>query len=103
VVVDWEAAASPVEEADIRLVVARIGVVLGAEAGAFPMLSAPFDNGAGLVFGTGRQWVPWVHIADAARLIADAVLDPVFRGIPEPRPTCRDRRGDRGVLGCAED
>jgi uncharacterized protein len=78
--VDWEAAASPVEEAGVRLVVARIGVVLGAEAGAFPMLRAPFDNGAGLVFGTGRQWVPWVHIADAARLIVDAVLDAVYRG-----------------------
>lgn len=79
-VVDWEAAASPVEEAGVRLVVARIGVVLGAEAGAFPMLRAPFDNGAGLVFGTGRQWVPWVHIADAAQLIVDAVLDVVYRG-----------------------
>jgi uncharacterized protein (TIGR01777 family) len=78
--VDWEAAASPVAEAGVRLVILRLGVVLGPDAGAFPMLRAPFDDGAGVVLGTGRQWVPWVHIDDTAQLIADAVLDPAYRG-----------------------
>ena len=32
------------------------------------------------MLGTGRQWMPWVHIEDVARLLADIVEDDGYRG-----------------------
>jgi uncharacterized protein (TIGR01777 family) len=86
---DWEEAAAPAGVAGARLAVLRIGLTLGADGGAFPVLRGPFDAGSGIVLGDGRQWVPWVHIADATRLIVDIVRDPRYRGAvnvvaPEP-------------------
>lgn len=41
---------------------------------------APFDNAAGVLLGTGWQWMPWVHVDDVARLLADIVEDDGYRG-----------------------
>ncbi len=85
---DWEAAAAPAADG-ARLAVLRIGLTLGADGGAFPVLRGPFDAGSGVVLGTGRQWVPWIHVLDAARLIADVVEDPAYCGpvnIVAPQP-----------------
>lgn len=86
---DWEEAAAPAGRTGARLAVLRIGLVLGADGGAFPVLRGPFDGGAGVVLGTGEQWVPWIHVEDATRLIADVVADPVYRGpvnVVAPQP-----------------
>lgn len=44
------------------------------------MLRQSFDNGADVVLGTGRQWMPWVHVEDVARLIADLIENDGYRG-----------------------
>jgi uncharacterized protein (TIGR01777 family) len=85
----WEDAAIPVRDAGCRLVVLRTGLVLGNDGGAFPMLRQPFEAGAGAVLGTGRQWVPWIRLEDAVRMIVEAVDDPFWSGpvnvvAPEP-------------------
>jgi uncharacterized protein (TIGR01777 family) len=86
---DWEEAAAPAERAGARLAVLRIGLTLGPDGGAFPVLRGPFDRGSGVVLGSGRQWVPWIHISDAARLIVDVVRNPGYRGpvnVVAPQP-----------------
>jgi hypothetical protein len=59
----WEAAAAPVA-LDTRLVIARIGVVLDSDAGAFPKLVMPFRFGFGGPIAAGSQWLSWIHLND---------------------------------------
>jgi uncharacterized protein (TIGR01777 family) len=84
----WEDAAAPAA-ADCRLVILRTGLTLGNDGGAFPVIRQPFDAGAGVVLGSGRQWVPWIHLEDAVRLIVATIEEPVWSGpvnvvAPEP-------------------
>lgn len=67
--VEWEASTAPVESLGVRRVVIRTGVVLSQEGGAFPRLVLPFRFFLGGPLGSGRQWVPWIHIADEVRAI----------------------------------
>jgi uncharacterized protein len=77
---DWEAATAPAAAAGARVVLLRLGLTLGSDGGPFLAVRAPFDQGAGVVLGTGRQWVPWIHIDDAVRLIVTMVEDPGWSG-----------------------
>ncbi len=86
---DWEAAAMGADAAGVRPVVLRIGIVLAREGGALPLMARPFRLGVGGRIGTGRQWVPWIHVDDLVNLIHTAVDDARFRGpinavAPEP-------------------
>lgn len=67
--VEWEASTAPVEPLGVRRVVIRTGVVLSREGGALPRLALPFRFFLGGPLGSGRQWVPWIHIADEVRAI----------------------------------
>ena len=62
--VDWEAAAQPVAQAGVRLVVLRTGVVLSREGGALPLMLRPIRWFVGGPLGDGRFFLPWIHIAD---------------------------------------
>jgi uncharacterized protein (TIGR01777 family) len=77
----WEASTEAVEEMDVRRVVIRSGLVLGADGGAFPRLIKPFKFFAGGPLGSGRQWFPWIHYADEIGAIAFLVNDGDARGI----------------------
>lgn len=67
--VAWEASTAPVEMLGVRRVVIRTGVVLSASGGALPRMVLPFRLFAGGRLGSGRQWLPWIHITDEARAI----------------------------------
>ena len=64
----WEAAARGAGRHGVRCVLARTGMVLGAEGGAAPLLKRVFQFCLGGRLGTGRQWVPWVDVEDIARM-----------------------------------
>jgi uncharacterized protein len=67
--IEWEVSTAPVESLGVRRVVIRTGVVLSTAGGAFPPLVLPFQFFVGGPLGSGRQWFPWIHIADEARAI----------------------------------
>lgn len=77
---DWEAAAIGAEELGVRTVMIRIGVVLGKEGGAFRQLRGIFRLGMGGRLGSGRQWMPWIHIEDLRRSIVHAAVSGSLRG-----------------------
>ncbi len=64
----WEDAAAPAREAGIRVASVRIGVVLGADGGALKLMKLPFQLCLGGPLGSGKQWFPWIHVGDLARL-----------------------------------
>ncbi|MEJ2888720.1 TIGR01777 family oxidoreductase [Actinomycetospora aeridis] len=77
---DWEEAARGAPPT-VRVVVARIGVVLGPAHGAFEFFRRPFAEGRGCVLGAGTQWVPWVHVDDVVGLLVAALGDDRCAGV----------------------
>jgi len=69
VAVAWEAEAARAGEAGIRVVCLRFGIILSTRGGALAKMLTPFRLGLGGRLGTGRQWMPWVHVADAVGAI----------------------------------
>jgi len=80
VCVAWEKEALAAAEVGVRVVTNRTGIVLGAGGGALAKMLTPFKLGAGGPLGNGRQWMPWVHVADLARLYVHAAETPAIRG-----------------------
>lgn len=58
---------------DTRVAIMRIGVVLDAEQGALPKMVTPMRMFIGGVLGSGRQWLPWVHVQDVVSAFLWAV------------------------------
>lgn len=69
VCVAWEAAAKKAERLGLRVVHLRTGMVLGNQGGALTLLKKVFGFGLGGRLGSGRQWMPWIHIEDQVRLM----------------------------------
>ena len=85
---DWEAAALAAPE-PCRIVVLRLGIVLGPDGGALGKMLPVFRAGLGGPVGSGKQWMSWIHRHDLCRLIAAALEDSSYRGVynavaPEP-------------------
>ena len=86
---DWEAAALEAQKCGTRVFVPRIGIVLGAEEGALARMVVPFRFGAGGPIGSGRQYVPWIHIDDLVEILVAALQDerlsgPLIAASPNP-------------------
>ncbi len=69
----WEKSATQVEEFDVRRVSIRIGVVLDKNEGALAKMLPPFKLYIGGKIGSGKQWVPWIHIDDLINLFIYAI------------------------------
>ena len=76
----WEAAAAPVADAGVRLVIARTGVVLGREGGMIGRLLLPFKAGLGGRIGSGKQWMSWITLDDHLAAILHALGSESLRG-----------------------
>jgi uncharacterized protein len=66
----WEAEA---QRAPVRSVQIRTGVVLSPKGGALEKMLPPFKAFVGGPVGSGKQWFPWIHVADEVRAILWAV------------------------------
>ncbi|MBE9175951.1 TIGR01777 family protein [Synechocystis salina LEGE 06155] len=76
----WENAAHPAESLGVRLVILRIGIVLGADGGALGKMLPAFKLFAGGPLGSGEQWFSWIDRRDLVALIDKALTDPSLRG-----------------------
>jgi len=66
----WEGATQGIEEAGVRRVIVRTGVVLGPGGGALEKFLPAFRMFMGGPLGSGKQWFPWIHLADEVGAIA---------------------------------
>jgi uncharacterized protein (TIGR01777 family) len=89
VCVQWEAEAQRAREAGLRVAVARMGVVLHPEGGALHTMLPPFRMGAGGRVGSGKQYVSWIHRADAVSALRFLLERPELQGpfnLTSPEP-----------------
>ena len=77
---EWEQAAMEAEALGLRVVRPRIGVVLGRGGPAFAKLATVFKTGLGGKLGSGRQWMPWIHLDDLRAALVHAVVSESLNG-----------------------
>lgn len=76
----WEEMADRFKESGIRTVKFRTGVVIAEKGGALGRMTTVVNMGIGSPFGSGRQYIPWIHIEDLCNLYLRAVKDPSMMG-----------------------
>nr|WP_217909997.1 TIGR01777 family oxidoreductase [Pseudenhygromyxa sp. WMMC2535] len=76
----WEDATRAAEEAGIRVVNLRIGVVLSPQGGALSRLLLPARFGLGGPVGSGRQWQSVIDLDDLLGVVLHAIHDERLRG-----------------------
>jgi uncharacterized protein (TIGR01777 family) len=101
---DWEAEAMRAAEVGLRVVVLRNGVVLSKARGILQRMLPPFRLGLGGPIGSGKQWLPWIHIEDQIGLIRHAMSHEAVSGAlnavaPEPVTNAEFVRALGEVLG----
>jgi uncharacterized protein (TIGR01777 family) len=77
--VAWEREALQATQLGTRVVMPRIGIVLG-RGGALAVMLPPFRAGLGGRIGDGRQWMSWIHLDDLINLIVFALERPALQG-----------------------
>jgi len=80
VCVAWEREALAAERLGIRVVCLRTGIVLAPGGGALARMLPAFRLGAGGKLGSGRQWMPWVHVDDVVGILLHALREERVRG-----------------------
>ncbi|XBI50857.1 hypothetical protein VPH35_114203 [Triticum aestivum] len=78
---EWEGRARQVKQEHVRLVLIRIGVVLGKDGGALAKMIPLFMMFAGGPLGTGTQWFSWIHVDDLVDLIYESLRNPAYTGV----------------------
>jgi uncharacterized protein len=69
VCVDWEEAARKAQDHGVRVALLRTGIVMAKGKGALAKMVPPFKFFVGGPLGSGKQWMPWIHIEDEVGLI----------------------------------
>jgi uncharacterized protein (TIGR01777 family) len=80
VCVKWEKAADQFQHFGIRTVKLRSGVVLSREGGALDQMKTPVQMGIGSPLGSGKQYVPWIHIDDLCSIYIKAIEESKITG-----------------------
>ncbi|MBK9214107.1 MAG: TIGR01777 family protein [Chloracidobacterium sp.] len=77
---EWETEARRAEDAGVRTVLLRTGIVLSKDGGALGTMLTPFKMGVGGVVGSGKQWMSWISIDDHVRVINYVIENENLRG-----------------------
>ncbi len=77
--IDWEKVALRAVD-DTRVVVFRLGVVLGKHGGMVKSLSSLFKIGLGATIGSGEQMMSWIHVDDVVNAFFYAIKNQTLSG-----------------------
>lgn len=85
----WEQEANRALSVGVEVVTLRFGVVLAKQGGALGKMTQSFQVGVESWLGSGTQWLSWIHLNDAVRIIEHALATvspaPVYNAVaPEP-------------------
>ncbi|KVV15353.1 Epimerase family protein [Flavobacterium sp. TAB 87] len=76
----WEAAADTIAAMGVRTVKIRTGLVLGKDGGFLKPLTPVFKYGFGAALGSGKQYMPWIHLEDLSRIYVHAIKTNTMSG-----------------------
>jgi uncharacterized protein (TIGR01777 family) len=76
----WEEAVDQIGSLGIRTVKVRTGIVLGKGEGFLKKVVPSFKAGFGVVLGTGKQYLPWIHVEDLSQIYVKALKDAELHG-----------------------
>jgi len=76
----WEAATQPADQAGLRVVHLRTGVVLSKHGGALAKMLPAFRLGLGGPLGDGKHYWSWIALPDLVDAILHLLDDPATRG-----------------------
>lgn len=74
-----ESIVSKLDEIYVENTILRLGVVIGNEGGAFPIMVKPFRFGLGAILGNGNQMMSFIHIHDFVRAV-EFIIDNKITG-----------------------
>jgi uncharacterized protein len=77
----WEGEFNLLDLPKTRKIILRLGVVLGRNGGALPVLEKLTRWFLGGAVGNGRQFLSWIHIADAVRIFGSAIEQAELTGV----------------------
>jgi uncharacterized protein len=100
----WEAASKPAEDAGLRVVHARTGLVLSPRGGAMAKVLPLARLGLAGPLGSGRQYWSWISLQDEIRALAWAIDQPSLSGpvnltAPQPLPQIEVIKAVASALG----
>jgi len=85
----WEKTAEQAKAHNVRVCLLRTGLVLGKDGGFLKSMVLPFKLGLGGKLGSGKQWMPWIHMDDYVAicklLLESDTLEGVFN-MTAPNP-----------------
>jgi uncharacterized protein len=90
---EWEAESRRAEDAGVRTVLLRTGIVLSKDGGALATMLTPFKLGVGGVVGSGKQWMSWISLDDVIAIINYALQNENIRGavnVVSPNPATNE-------------
>lgn len=76
----WEAAADTIASLGIRTVKIRTGLVLGKNEGFLKQLVPVFKLKLGSALGSGKQYMPWIHIDDLCGIYLKSLNNSKIKG-----------------------
>ena len=85
----WETATQAAQDAGIRTIHLRTGIVLSPDGGVLKKMLLPFKMGLGGVVGNGQQYMSWISIDDVVHLIDHMLNDEQLSGsynLVSPQP-----------------
>lgn len=77
----WENSYQQIQILSAKNCIIRIGVVLSKDGGALKRLLPLFQLGLGSAVGSGKQYMPWIHINDLVSVFYEALFNSNFSGI----------------------
>ena len=76
----WEDSLDFIENLNSRTVMIRTGLVLGKNEGFLKKLTPLFKYRLGSALGSGKQYMPWIHVDDLCAIYYQAIVDPAMSG-----------------------
>lgn len=76
----WEDSLDFIENLNSRTVMIRTGLVLGKNEGFLKKLTPLFKYRLGSALGSGKQYMPWIHVDDLCAIYYQAIINPTMSG-----------------------
>ncbi|NJB71580.1 hypothetical protein GGR42_002042 [Saonia flava] len=76
----WEEAADKFISLGIRVLKLRTGIVLAENSEALAKMTKPIKLNVGAALGSGKQYMPWIHIDDVCSAYINAIKEEKMNG-----------------------